>query len=38
MFRKGDSAVTVLLADSLVHKPGSQLPPFMKRKDKILSP
>jgi len=36
MFRKGDSAVAVLLADSLVRKSGGQLPPFMKRKDKIL--
>ena len=36
MLRKGDSAVTVLLVDSLAHKPGTQLPPFMKRKDKII--
>src|ERR1700735_1300784 len=36
MLRDGDSAVAVLLADSLVRKSGGQLPPFMKRKDKIL--
>ena len=36
MLRKGDSAVAILLVDSLMRKPGSQLPPFMKRKDKIV--
>jgi FKBP-type peptidyl-prolyl cis-trans isomerase FkpA len=36
MLRKGDSAVAILLADSLVRKSGGQLPPFMKRKDKIV--
>ncbi len=35
MLRKGDSAVTVLLADSLLRKGGGQLPPYLKRKDKI---
>jgi FKBP-type peptidyl-prolyl cis-trans isomerase FkpA len=36
MLRKGDSAVAILLADSLQHKSGGSLPPFMKRKDKIV--
>ena len=36
MLRKGDSAVTVILADSIAHKSGGQLPPFLKRKDKIV--
>src|SRR5579872_3275133 len=36
LLRKGDSAVAVLLADSIAHKSGGQLPPFMKRKDKII--
>jgi FKBP-type peptidyl-prolyl cis-trans isomerase FkpA len=35
LLRKGDSAVAILLADSLQRKSGGQLPPFMKRKDKI---
>jgi len=35
MLRKGDSAVTVLSADSIQRKTGG-LPPFMKRKDKIV--
>jgi FKBP-type peptidyl-prolyl cis-trans isomerase FkpA len=35
MLRKGDSAVVVLLADSLIRKFGGQLPPFIKKKDKI---
>src|ERR1700760_1154772 len=35
MLRKGDSAVAILLADSLQRKSGGQLPPFMKKKDKI---
>ncbi len=34
--RKGDSAVSILLADSIAHKSGGNLPPFMKRKDKII--
>ncbi|MFT3823507.1 MAG: FKBP-type peptidyl-prolyl cis-trans isomerase [Chitinophagaceae bacterium] len=34
LLRKGDSAVTVLLADSIFKKSG-QLPPFAKRKDKF---
>jgi FKBP-type peptidyl-prolyl cis-trans isomerase FkpA len=33
--RKGDSAVCVLLVDSLERKFGGQLPPFLKKKDKI---
>jgi FKBP-type peptidyl-prolyl cis-trans isomerase FkpA len=36
LLRKGDSAVSILLADSIQHKSGGQLPPFMKRKDKII--
>jgi FKBP-type peptidyl-prolyl cis-trans isomerase FkpA len=36
MLRKGDSAVAILLADSLQRKSGGQLPPFMKKKDKIV--
>jgi FKBP-type peptidyl-prolyl cis-trans isomerase FkpA len=36
LLRKGDSAVVVLLADSLIRKSGGQgLPPFIKKKDKI---
>jgi FKBP-type peptidyl-prolyl cis-trans isomerase FkpA len=35
MLRKGDSAVVVELADTLQRKFGGQLPPFMKKKDKI---
>lgn len=34
LLRKGDSAIVVLLADTLLKKQG-QLPPFIKRKDKI---
>jgi FKBP-type peptidyl-prolyl cis-trans isomerase len=33
--RKGDSAVVVLLADSLQKKSGGQLPPFLRKKDKL---
>ena len=33
--RKGDSAVVVELADTLQKKFGGQLPPFIKKKDKI---
>jgi FKBP-type peptidyl-prolyl cis-trans isomerase len=36
MLRKGDSAVVVLLADTIQHKSGGQLPPFMKKKDKVI--
>jgi FKBP-type peptidyl-prolyl cis-trans isomerase FkpA len=36
MLRKGDSAVAIMSADSLQRKSGGQLPPFMKRKDKIV--
>lgn len=35
MLRKGDSGIAVLLADSLIRKFGGQLPPFIKKKDKI---
>ncbi|MHA4810648.1 FKBP-type peptidyl-prolyl cis-trans isomerase [Flavitalea flava] len=35
LLRKGDSAVVVLLADTLQKKSGGQLPPFLKPKDKI---
>ncbi len=34
MLRKGDSAVVVMLADSLIKKQG-QLPPFIHKKDKL---
>ena len=36
MLRKGDSAVVVMLADTLQKKFGGQLPPFIKKKDKII--
>jgi len=36
LLRKGDSAVVIMLADSLVNKMHGQLPPFMKKKDKIV--
>jgi FKBP-type peptidyl-prolyl cis-trans isomerase FkpA len=36
MLRKGDSAVAILLADSLIRKSGGQLPPYVKRKDKFV--
>ena len=36
MLRKGDSAVVVELADTLQRKFGGQLPPFIKKKDKIV--
>jgi FKBP-type peptidyl-prolyl cis-trans isomerase FkpA len=35
MLRKGDSAVIILLADSLQRKSGQPLPPFIKKKDKF---
>ena len=35
LLRKGDSAVVVELADTLQRKFGGQLPPFIKKKDKI---
>jgi FKBP-type peptidyl-prolyl cis-trans isomerase FkpA len=35
MLRKGDSAVTILLGDSIESKSGHPLPPFIKKKDKI---
>lgn len=35
LLRKGDSAVVVILADTLLKKSGGQLPPFIKKKDKI---
>jgi FKBP-type peptidyl-prolyl cis-trans isomerase FkpA len=36
LLRKGDSAVVIQLADSLQRKLGQQLPPYIKKKDKIL--
>lgn len=35
LLRKGDSAIVVELADTLQRKFGGQLPPFIKKKDKI---
>jgi FKBP-type peptidyl-prolyl cis-trans isomerase len=35
LLRKGDSAVVVMLADTIQHKIG-QLPPWLKKKDKIV--
>src|ERR1700744_4143674 len=35
MLRKGDSAVVVELADTLQRKAGGQLPPWIKKKDKL---
>ncbi len=35
LLRKGDSATVVLMPDTLLKK-GAQLPPFIKRKDKIV--
>lgn len=35
LLHKGDSLIVVLLADTLEHKNG-QLPPFIKKKDKII--
>ncbi|HEV3249543.1 MAG TPA: FKBP-type peptidyl-prolyl cis-trans isomerase, partial [Puia sp.] len=35
LLRKGDSAVIILLADSLQRKSGQPLPPFIKKKDKL---
>ncbi|HTQ26767.1 MAG TPA: FKBP-type peptidyl-prolyl cis-trans isomerase [Puia sp.] len=34
--RKGDSAVVVQLADSIQRKSGQPLPPFIKKRDKII--
>ena len=36
MLRKGDSAVIVQLADSIQKKAGQPLPPFLKKRDKIV--
>ena len=36
MLRKGDSAIVIQLGDSLQHKYGQQLPPYIKKKDKIV--
>src|ERR1700733_7938359 len=36
MLRKGDSAVVVLLADSIVKRNKQQLPPPIKKKDRII--
>jgi len=35
LLRKGDSAIVVILADTLLRKSGGQLPPYIKKKDKI---
>lgn len=35
MLRKGDSAVAVMSVDTLLRKANGQLPPFLKKKDKI---
>jgi FKBP-type peptidyl-prolyl cis-trans isomerase FkpA len=35
LLRKGDSAIAIQLVDTLLRKYGSQLPPFLKKKDKI---
>jgi FKBP-type peptidyl-prolyl cis-trans isomerase len=36
LLRKGDSAVAVISVDTLMKKVPGQLPPFLKRKDKII--
>jgi FKBP-type peptidyl-prolyl cis-trans isomerase FkpA len=36
MLRKGDSAVVIQLADSIQRKSGQGLPPYIKKKDKII--
>ncbi|HEY4110172.1 FKBP-type peptidyl-prolyl cis-trans isomerase [Puia sp.] len=36
MLRKGDSAVAVLSVDTLLRKMNGALPPFLKKKDKII--
>jgi len=36
LLRKGDSAVAVLSVDTLLRKMNGQLPPFLKKKDKIV--
>ncbi len=36
MLRKGDSAMVILLADSIERKSGQPLPPFIKKRDKII--
>jgi FKBP-type peptidyl-prolyl cis-trans isomerase FkpA len=36
LLRKGDSATIIMLADTLQRKYGGQLPPFVKKKDKII--
>lgn len=37
LLRKGDSAVIVIMADTLIRRSGGQgLPPFIKKKDKII--
>ncbi|HEX4849962.1 MAG TPA: FKBP-type peptidyl-prolyl cis-trans isomerase, partial [Puia sp.] len=36
MLRKGDSAIVVLLADSIQKKTGQPLPPFLRKKDRII--
>ena len=36
LLRKGDSCVVVVLADTLLRRNSGQLPPFIKKKDKII--
>lgn len=36
MLRKGDSAVVVISVDTLLRRSNGQLPPFLKKKDKII--
>ena len=36
LLRKGDSAVVVIMADTLLRRSNGQLPPFIKKKDKII--
>jgi FKBP-type peptidyl-prolyl cis-trans isomerase len=36
LLRKGDSAVAVLMVDSMMRQSGGQLPAFLKKKDKII--
>jgi FKBP-type peptidyl-prolyl cis-trans isomerase FkpA len=36
LLRKGDSAVAVMSVDTLLRKSNGQLPPFLKKKDKII--
>lgn len=35
LLKKGDSAVVIMYIDSLINKPGMQMPPFLKKGDKL---